>query len=98
MWIKKLKKKKLQFIVLGFILAFATMILSTCISFSKEVERYTDSQYDDSGNASLLLYATPGTSKLIQEKSKERDDITLYKRIMMRNIKRSNVVAFVCLY
>jgi len=76
MWIKKLKKKKLQFIVLGFILAFATMILSTCISFSKEVERYTDSQYDDSSNADLLLYATPGTSKLIQEKSKERDDIT----------------------
>ncbi|SEW35819.1 ABC transporter permease [[Clostridium] fimetarium] len=79
MWIKKLKKKKLQFIVLGFILAFATMILSTCISFSKEVERYTDSQYDDSSNASLLLYATPGTSKLIQEKSKERDDITSIK-------------------
>jgi len=76
MWIKKLKKKKLQFIVLGFILAFATMILSTCISFSKEVERYTNNQYDDSTNANLLLYATPGTSNLIQEKAKERGDIT----------------------
>ena len=75
MWIKKLKKKKLQFIVLGFILAFATMILSACISFSKEVERYTDSQYDDPDNADLLLYATKGTSSLIEEKSKERDDI-----------------------
>ncbi|HKL99375.1 MAG TPA: ABC transporter permease [Mobilitalea sp.] len=75
MWIKKLKKKKLQFIVLGFILAFAAMILSTCISFSKEVTRYTDNQYDDPGNADLLLYATKGTSSLINEASKERDDI-----------------------
>lgn len=79
MWIKKLKKKKLQFIVLGFILAFATMILSTCISFSKEVKHYTDSQYDDSRNANVLLYATDGTSQLIQEKSKERDDISSIK-------------------
>ena len=75
MWIKKLKKKKLQFIVLGLILSFATMILSTCISFSKEVAHYTDSQYDDSDNANLLLYATEGTSSLIQDKAKERDDI-----------------------
>jgi len=76
MWIKKLKKKKLQFILLGLILGFATMILSTCISFSKEVERYTDSQYDDSDNANLLLYATQGTSNLIKDKVKERDDIS----------------------
>jgi len=79
MWIKKLKKKKLQFFVLGFILAFATMILSTCISFSKEVTRYTDSQYDDVNNANLMIYTTPGTSKLIQEKAKERGDITSIK-------------------
>lgn len=76
MWIKKLKNKKLQFIILGLILAFAAMILSTCISFSKEVKRYTDSQYDSTKSANLLLYATKGTSNLIKDKAKERNDIS----------------------
>ncbi|MGH4120824.1 ABC transporter permease [Clostridium sp.] len=79
MWIKKLKNKKLQFILLGLILAFAAMILSTCISFSEEVNRYTDSQYDNPSNANLLLYATKGTSNLIKAKAKERDDISSIK-------------------
>ncbi len=75
MWKKKLLKKKLQFFVIAIILAFATMILSTCISFSNEVQNYIDKEYDDPGNANLYIEATSGTSDVIREAAKNRQDI-----------------------
>lgn len=73
MWIKKLKKKKIQFIVLGLILAFASMLLSTCLSFSIEVEQYTNERFSRANNSDLFLYATGGTSDYIQPLLKEHD-------------------------
>lgn len=73
MWIKKLKKKKIQFIVLGLILAFATMLLSACLSFSIEVEQYTKEQFSRENNSDVFLYATGGTSDYIRPLLKEQD-------------------------
>lgn len=73
MWIKKLKKKKMQFIVLGLILAFATMLLSACLSFSIEVEQYTNDRFSRENNSDLLLYATGGTSDYIRPLLNEHD-------------------------
>ena len=73
MWIKKLKKKKIQFIVLGLILAFASMLLSTCLSFSIEVEQYTNERFSRENNSDLFLYATGGTSDYIGPLLKEHD-------------------------
>lgn len=73
MWIKKLKKKKIQFIVLGLILAFASMLLSTCLSFSIEVEQYTNERFSREYNSDLFLYATSGTSDYIRPLLKEHD-------------------------
>lgn len=73
MWIKKLKKKKLQFIVLGLILAFAAMLLSTCLSFSIEVEQYTNERFSRDYNSDLILYATEGTSEYITPLLDEHD-------------------------
>ena len=75
MWKKKLQTKKLQFFVIGGILAFATMILSTCLSFSNEVYGYIDEEYDNPDNANLYITTTSGTSSLIQEATKTRQDI-----------------------
>ncbi len=75
MWKKKLQTKKLQFFVVGAILAFATMILSTCLSFSSEVNDYINEEYDDPDNANLYIAATSGTSALIREAAKTRQDI-----------------------
>lgn len=75
MWKKKLQTKKLQFFVIGGILAFATMILSTCISFSNEVYDYIDVSYDDPNNANLYITATKGTSAVIEEAKAKRQDI-----------------------
>ncbi|WP_455715721.1 ABC transporter permease [Anaerosporobacter sp.] len=75
MWIKKLKKKKLQFIVLGLILAFAAMLLSTCLSFSIEVEQYTDDRFSRENNSDLFLYATGGTSDYLRPLLKEHDTL-----------------------
>lgn len=73
MWIKKLKKKKTQFIVLGLILAFAAMLLSACLSFSIEVEQYTNERFSREYNSDLFLYATGGTSDYIRPLLKEHD-------------------------
>lgn len=73
MWIKKLKKKKLQFIVLGLILVFSSMLLSTCLSFSIEVEQYTNERFSREHNSDLFIYATGGTSDYIRPLLKEHD-------------------------
>jgi putative ABC transport system permease protein len=73
MWIKKLKKKKIQFIVLGLILTFAAMLLSACLSFSIEVEQYTHERFSRENNSDLLLYATDGTSNYIRPMLNEQD-------------------------
>lgn len=75
MWKKKLKKKKLQFIVLALILAFAAMLLTTCLCFGVEVEQYTDARFARDKNCDLLLYTTKGTSEILTEAAKEREDI-----------------------
>lgn len=75
MWKKKLQTKKLQFFVIGGILAFATMILSTCISFSNEVYDYIDAEYDDPVNANLYITATKGTSSVLKKAIDKRQDI-----------------------
>ena len=75
MWKKKLQAKKLQFFVIGGILAFASMILSTCISFKNEVNQYINAEYDEPTNANLYITATAGTSKVIKEAAKSREDI-----------------------
>lgn len=73
MWIKKLKKKKVQFIVLGLILAFAAMLLSTCLSFSIEVEQYTNERFSRENNSDLILYSTEGTSDYFRPLLQEHD-------------------------
>ncbi len=75
MWKKKLQAKKLQFFVIGGILAFASIILSTCLSFKNEVSDYINAEYDDKANANLYITATAGTSTLIKEAGKSRQDI-----------------------
>ncbi len=75
MWKKKLQAKKLQFFVIGGILAFASMILCTCISFKNEVNQYINAEYDEPTNANLYITATAGTSTLIKEAAKSREDI-----------------------
>jgi putative ABC transport system permease protein len=87
MWKKKLLSKKLQYIVIGGILAFATMILSTCISFSNEVYNFIDSEYDDASNANVYIKAIDGTSDLIKEAAKNRTDIDRIETLSGYNLK-----------
>lgn len=42
MWLKKLKKKKFQFILVGLMLCFTSAIFAACISFVAETKRFTD--------------------------------------------------------
>ncbi|MDO5293512.1 MAG: hypothetical protein Q4F05_12275 [bacterium] len=82
MWVKKLKKKKMQFMVLGIILCLASSILTTCLSFSDEVERYINKQYDANENASLMVYVTKGTTAYLANQltaNKEIEHYTTYQ-------------------
>lgn len=45
MWWKKIKRRKLQFLFIGFILMISTAILVACISFTLETKKYVDDYY-----------------------------------------------------
>ncbi len=45
MWLKKIKRKKLQFIIVAFILLMSTAILTACISFALGVQEFVDDYY-----------------------------------------------------
>lgn len=91
MWIKKLKKKKIQFLVIGIILGFAAMILTGCLSFSNEVDKYIDKQYDQKDNACLMLYVTKGTTDYLAEKLENRTDIKSYRSYRCFPIEKTPV-------
>lgn len=42
MWLKKLKKKKFQFILVGLMLCFTSAILAACVSFVAETKKFTN--------------------------------------------------------
>lgn len=41
MWIKKIKKKKFQFVLISLMLCFTSLILAACVSFVVEISAYT---------------------------------------------------------
>ncbi|MDO5520574.1 MAG: ABC transporter permease [bacterium] len=75
---KKLKKKKLQFAVIGIILCLAATILTTCLSFSEEVDRYIEKQYQPGENAALMVYVTKGTTDYLKKALDDNKEISNY--------------------
>ncbi|MGL5149781.1 MAG: FtsX-like permease family protein [Clostridium sp.] len=72
MWVKKLKKKKLQFIVIGIVLIFATAILSACLGLSLDVKKFTDEIYSKDKNSKFYLFTK---ENVYEELSKEFNDL-----------------------
>lgn len=78
MWLKKIKKKKLQFTIVTFILLMSTAILTACISFTLGVQEFVDDYYAydqcpalftilTEDNGVELLQNTPEVMNLVDE-------------------------------
>lgn len=78
MWLKKLKRKKFQFGVIGIILIFATAILTTCISMSFELDKYIANYYSKDKNADYYITATKGSYDVIKKDYENADKIDGY--------------------
>lgn len=75
MWLKKIRKDKVFFTVLGLILLLSTMILSACFSFSKEVEQFIKDKYSSKQNSNLMLTTSHGMGEYLKKESNSRTDI-----------------------
>lgn len=57
MWIAKIKKKKLQFILIFAILLVVAMILSTCVNITNDVKNYISDYYSSAKENILFNYS-----------------------------------------
>ena len=55
MWLKKIKRKKLQFLLIFIIMLFTTAIFSFCIGFVFEVTSYIGDYYFSDINSDIFI-------------------------------------------
>ena len=79
MWLKKLKKKKFQFIVIGLILLFGTTILTCCTNIVLEVEKITNNLYNSKTHEDFFVFASKGTSEVLKDSVDNLKTIKAYK-------------------
>lgn len=60
MWIHKLRKKKLQFTLIGIILFFASAIFSACLIFTVETNNYAADYYSKKNSPDLFVNVSRG--------------------------------------
>lgn len=71
MWTHKLRKRKIQFLLVGLILFFASAIFIGCLSFTLEVNRFTANYYAKKNSPDLfvsILDGSPSEQLLSQAK------------------------------
>lgn len=70
MWIRKIKRKKLQFFLIGVILYFAAAIFSGCLLFSTENATYINNYYSRSNNYdAFALVNSKDSIKMLADKA-----------------------------
>lgn len=72
MWTHKLRKRKIQFLLVGLILFFASAIFIGCLSFTLEINRFTASYYSKKNSPDLfisILDGSPAEQLLTQAKA-----------------------------
>lgn len=75
MWIHKLKKKKLQFTLIGIILFFASAIFSACLIFTVETNHYAEDYYSKKNSPDLFVNVAPGAParQLLAQANRNKD-------------------------
>ncbi len=76
MWIRKIKRKKLQFFLIGVILYFAAAIFSGCLLFSTENATYINNYYSRSNNYdAFALINSKDSIKMLADKAAQDSGI-----------------------
>ncbi len=76
MWIRKIKRKKLQFFLIGVILYFAAAIFSGCLLFSTENATYINNYYSRSNNYdAFALVNSKDSIKMLADKAAQDSGI-----------------------
>lgn len=88
MWKKKIKKKKLQFILIAIILMVSSSIFTICASFTSTVSQYTEDYYNGENIKDIVVqtYDDNVVSKVenfIDEKEPNEKDIRKTKGLMV---------------
>lgn len=63
MWIKKIRKNRLQFLMIGAILCLTAVIFSACLIFTVEISRYSTDYYSRAHFPDVLLIVKSGDAK-----------------------------------
>lgn len=88
MWKKKIKKKKLQFLLIAIILMLSSSIFALCVSFTSIVSKYTEDYYNGKNIKDIVVqtYDDNIVSKVenfIYEKEPSEKDIRKTKGLMV---------------
>ncbi len=88
MWKKKIKQKKIQFILIAIILMVSSSIFAVCASFSSTVARYTEEYYEGENIKDILVQTynddiIPKVENFIKEKEPNEKDIRKTKGLMV---------------
>ena len=89
MWKKKLKRKRMQFLIIGFILLFASAILTCFVNIASDVTRLTNKTYA-SNHADYYVISNHGTSKILKDKVENLKTIKCYKATDNLNVYHKN--------
>lgn len=86
MWKRKIKNKKIQFILISIILMLASCILSVSVSFKDEVSKYVDTYYNGKNIKDIIFTSydkntTLKVENFIKEKEVLEKDIRKTKKI-----------------
>lgn len=75
MWIHKLRKKKLQFTLIGIILFFASAIFSACLIFTVETSNYAADYYSKKNSPDLFVNVSRGApaERLLAQAGNNKD-------------------------
>lgn len=88
MWKKKIKQKKMQFILIAIILMLSSSIFTLCASFTSTVSKYTEDYYDGKNIKDIVVqtYDNNIVSKVesfINEKEPNEKDVRKTKGLMV---------------
>lgn len=86
MWLAKVKKRKLQFILTIFVLIAVSLILATCLAITRDVAAYVDDYYED--NREVLLF-NPNFSETNQIQEYITNQGLTYDKTIGYNIERN---------
>ncbi|GGL51006.1 ABC transporter permease [Sporolactobacillus putidus] len=87
MWIHKLRKKKLQFTLIGVILFFASAIFSACLIFTVETSNYAADYYSKKNSPDLFVNISRGApAKQLLAQARSNKDFTHIATLDGRNV------------